>query len=58
MIYKEVSETLGLTERSLESKKTYSGGTDSVARLLSSNWDDIDKASTVWEVERKIEKHG
>jgi len=56
MICKEISETLGLTERSLVSKKAYSGGTDSVIRLLSSIWDDIDKVSTVWLEDKKIEK--
>lgn len=58
MIYKEISEVLGLTERSLESKREYSGGTDSVIRLLSSNWEGISKVSSVWKVEKKIEKHG
>jgi len=58
LIKKEVTESIGMREISLKSRKIYSGGEEIVIRLLSNIWDDIEKVSTTWADNEILEKKG
>jgi len=46
---KQISEGIGIKEKTLRGSRTHSGGEDITTFILSSIWDDIASVSTVWE---------
>lgn len=45
---KQISEVIGIKEKTLKGSRTHSGGEDITTFILSSIWDDIAAVSTVW----------